>query len=115
MTLNFILAALAALIAALPIFWMKSNSAKTIGSLVALGIGAVVFGLSDIYVYPEFRGWQFEYQIKKQPLFSLISQNYPSEFQHYLQKVKLSLNTEDDPDKIAQYSSQMVNNIFYKS
>ncbi len=115
MMFNFILAALAALIVGLPIIWMKSNATKTIGSLVALGVGAMVFGLSNIYVYPEYRAWQFEYEIKKQPLFGLISQNYPAEFQAYLQQVKSSLETDEDPSKIAQYTSEMVNNIFYKS
>ncbi|MBS0287374.1 MAG: hypothetical protein JSR17_08765 [Proteobacteria bacterium] len=112
---NVLIALFIALIAALPLFWMKTKASRTIGALVALGIGAVGFGVSKTYLYPEYLGWQFEHEIKKQALFTLISQNYPAEFKEYVKKVKQNLRTNDDPNLVSAYSTQLVNNIFYKS
>ncbi len=85
---------------------------RRIGGVV--GGGGIFGDLKNLYL-PRFLGWQFEHEIKRQPLFALISQHYPAEFQDYINKVQLNLRTNDNPALVAAYSSQLVNSVFYKS
>ncbi len=105
----------AAALSAIPVFFMKTKSGRLIGFIVALGIGAVFVGISNAYFYPEYLGWNFEREIKKQPLFSLIAQTNPDIFNQYIKDVKKNLREKEDPNLVSAYSANMVNKIFYQS
>lgn len=112
---NIAVAVLAVVLFAIPVLWVKPKRSRVVVLLVALAGGAVGYGLSKVYFYPEYLGWQFERELKKQPLFTLISQKYPIEFQHYIQVVRKNLRDNGNLNVVAASSAELVNSIFYRS
>src|SRR5262245_44917773 len=90
---------------------MKSKT-KILSVVAVLAIGAL--GAFYPYLSCEYLGWQFEHELKKQPLFALIAKSYPKEFAIYLGKVKKDLKENHD-NLIPNHSAQLVNKIFYHS
>lgn len=101
--------------ACIPLFFIKTRMGRTIVLIVALACAVVGYGVSNAYLYPNYLGWRFEQELKKQPLFNIINQYYPQEFAQFIHDVKQSIIKKEDVRKITALSAQLVNKIFYQS
>ena len=61
----------------LPFFVVKKKWAKAIVLVGAIGGAVIGTELSDAYLYPQYLGWEFERDIKKQKLFALVAKHHP--------------------------------------
>jgi hypothetical protein len=102
------------LIVITPIFFVKNKWAQFAVVIFAITAAAITNELSDHYLYPAYLGWNFEQDIKKQPLFNLIEKTNPQEYNQFIIKVKKSLRKKEDLNLIAIYSSQLMDRIFYQ-
>lgn len=110
--LNIAIGILVGAVVMLLLLWVHHKYAKILIPLLAIGCAAGAVQLSDEYLYPSYLGWQFEREIMKQPLFNLIAQAHPQEFQAYLQKIKQIIK-KGQTQTIPAYSAQLLNQIFF--
>lgn len=103
-----------AILALIPFLFMKKRWHFLSIFAITIGFGLVGYMLSKNYIYPKYLGWEFEQQMRKQPLFALIEKHHPQEFKEFIEKVKVSLNRHEGLDKIAAYSTDLTNRIFYQ-
>ncbi|MFI4938190.1 MAG: hypothetical protein ACHQJ6_06755 [Candidatus Berkiellales bacterium] len=111
---NILIGLALAIIVVLPLIWIKHKVARLIVIVIAIGGGVITTQLSEIYLYPRYVGWQFERENLKQPLFSLIAQYHPKEYQAFIEEVKKGIRKGEDINIISSYSSSLLNQIFYQ-
>lgn len=103
-----------AILALLPFLLMRRKWHLWAVFAISLGFGLVGYMLSKNYLYPHYLGWEFEQQIKKQPLFALIEKHHPEEFKEFINKARKSLSKNEGLDVITSYSTELTNRIFYQ-
>ena len=113
-TFNVLVGIGIAVVAALPVFWIRSKPKRLIALVIALVLGMGGAKLSNQFRYPEYLSWRFEEELKKQPLFDMIAKNHPKEFARFIQKVKQTLRENEDTALVSSYSAEFVNSIFYQ-
>jgi len=111
---NMFIGLVLGIILLIPYFFIRTKWLKHVFIVLALvGVG-VGTKLSQSYLYPYYLGWEFEHDIKKEPLFSLVAKEYPKEFAEFIQKVKKGLHNQASLQEVSVYSSQLMNKIFYQ-
>lgn len=103
-----------AILALLPFLLMRKKWHLWAVFAISLGFGLIGYMLSKNYLYPQYLGWEFEQQIKKQPLFALIEKHHPEEFKEFIKKARKSLSKNEGLDAITAYSTELTNRIFYQ-
>ena len=103
-----------AILALIPFLFMRKKWHLLAILAITVGLGVVGYFASKNYIYPYYLGWEFERDIKKQPLFALIAKYHPKEFQQFIEKVKNSLSKKEGLDAIATYSTELTNEVFYQ-
>jgi hypothetical protein len=111
---NNTLAIVASALMLIPLFFFKKTLQRIIIIVLAVICFAGVRYLSQTYLYPHYLGWKFEKEITQQPLFALIEKNNPKQFKEFVSKVQGALQVNADPNLIAAYSSQLVNEFFFQ-
>lgn len=77
--------------------------------LTVLLIGWIAY----IYLYPRYVNWQLEEQLLRQPLFKVIKEYHPQEFETFLVKIKSSPE-QNKREAAANYSAELINAVFYQ-
>lgn len=113
-TFSVIIGISVAVLIALTMFFTAKKSRRWIILIVAIVLGIAGSRFSEKYLYPDYIGWRFETELKKQPLFDLIAKNHPKEFAQFIQKVKEELRKKQDSSAVSMNSAQFVNAIFYQ-
>lgn len=111
---NMLIGLVVGIIILIPYFFIRVKWLKhvfIVFALVGVGIGAK---LSQSYLYPYYLGWEFERDIKKEPLFALVAKEYPQAFAEFIQKVKKGLHRQASLQEVSLYSSELMNKIFYQ-
>lgn len=70
--------------------------------------------LSKPFVTQRYESYKFEDEIKKYPLFNIISQSDPNEFKSFIEKSKDSIYKNESTDQITRYSQELVSTVFKK-
>jgi len=83
---------------------------KRLGIVIAILI--VIVGAT--LLYPSYRGWRFEQEVKRQPLFQLIEKAHPKEFNVFLTKAKADLKEKGNTSAIPLYAAELMDRIFYR-
>lgn len=80
--------------------------------LVLIVLAAGLLTSLGIYFYPHYVDWQFEEQLLRQPLFKVIKEYHPKEFETFKLKIK-SIPEKAQADVAANYSAELINSVFY--
>lgn len=109
---NVIIGLIAGTLALVPIFFVKRSSTKTLIAIIALLVAFMVGLLSQRYLYPQYLLWRFEKVLATQPVFILISQNHPEEYQKYLNNIKSGFKKKEDINVVSSATAELLNRIF---
>lgn len=109
---NVLIGLSGALIVGAGIFLVNQKWLKVILIIAALSIGGLCYGLSQHYLYPRYLLWRFENSLHNQPVFVLIQQNHPIEFQAYMQKIKQSFKKSADVVEVTAHTAELLNQVF---
>lgn len=93
-------------------FFVNQKWIKAMIAVVALGVGGGCYFLSQHYLYPRYLLWRFENSLHNQPVFALIEENHPKEFQAYMQKIKQSFKKSEDVVEVTAYTAELLNQVF---
>jgi|GEM_PF-3602146 len=97
-----------------PAYFVAKRWQKVSIALVAVVCALGASELSKQYLYPHLLGWQFERQIKQVPLFSLIAKQHPEQFAEFVNHVRQGILEKQPEAKLAAYSSQLMERVFYQ-
>lgn len=94
------------------IFHLIFRKNPTLVTILAISSAIVTINLSKSFVTQRYEAYKFEEDIKKYPLFYTIAQTNPKEFKDFIDKSKNSIYIKEPPEKITDYSRELVNRIF---
>lgn len=112
--LNFALGIALGLVVLLLLFWVERKWLKIGVILLSLVCVAVGMQLSQSYLSPYYLTWEFETDIKKEPLFKLIAKQHPKEFKAFMGKVKQNYLHQGDAAELSLYVQQLVNQVYFQ-
>lgn len=82
-----------------------------VSALVLVGLG---YFATERYAKPLWLGYQFEENLRKEPLFQTIAKEHPEAYAAFTQKVKADLRHQGDPNAITEASASLVNAVFLR-
>jgi hypothetical protein len=87
--------------------WLKMSV-----GIAAISLGVVAMMLSQHYLYPRYLFWRFENTIQQQPVFMLIQQYHPKEYEAYISTVKESFQESENMEVVSSHTANLLNEIF---
>ncbi len=112
--LNTLIGILAGMIIIIPAFfvikrWQKISIA-VLAAMGALGVAEI----SRQYFYPYVLGWQFERQIYKVPLFTMVAKQHPEQYASFINQIKQGILHKESEAQLAGYSTLLMERVFYQ-
>lgn len=109
---NVTIGIVAGALAMIPLFFVTRNWAKGAIAILALACAFLGNAISQEYFYPHYLLWRFEKVVQSQPVFILIAQNHPQQYQDYINKIKYSFKKSEDIAIVSGYTAELLNRIF---
>lgn len=116
MTLDFILICASLGILAVAIFYPLANlliKNEWIPKIVSAVLFLVVFTAAKTFLIPYYQAFTFEDKIKKNyPIYNLIADIAPNDFNSYVSKVKQNIISKGNPNNQIFYAHELVDSVF---